>query len=224
MGALNIPSAADIERLTRRLRSVSHRLEGIEDGVHRLDRALSPERRSRRACRRSRSSWGRSRASSTRRRAQTAARPRRPPAGSRRRRQRAKAAGAKPKPRRGKAAEAPKRREAQRSGLSACSARRGAAPQPPRAPIALGGLRSSELVVDARARAARVERVGDGEHAGDRARPRPAPTANSVGGLHLDRERIVGAALLAGRRRRRGRRSRSCPRARAGAWRDQRAR
>jgi chromosome segregation ATPase len=42
MGALNIPSAADIERLTRRLRSVSHRLEGIEDGVERLDRALSP--------------------------------------------------------------------------------------------------------------------------------------------------------------------------------------
>jgi hypothetical protein len=41
MGALNIPSAADIERLTRRLRSVSHRLEGIEDGVDRLDRALS---------------------------------------------------------------------------------------------------------------------------------------------------------------------------------------
>ena len=42
MGALNIPSAADIERLTRRLRSVSQRLEGIEDGVHRLDRMLSP--------------------------------------------------------------------------------------------------------------------------------------------------------------------------------------
>jgi hypothetical protein len=41
MGVLNIPSAADIERLTRRLRSVSQRLEGIEDGVHRLDRALS---------------------------------------------------------------------------------------------------------------------------------------------------------------------------------------
>ncbi|HEY7933364.1 MAG TPA: hypothetical protein VID48_06010 [Solirubrobacteraceae bacterium] len=41
MGALNIPSAADIERLTRRLRSVSQRLEGIEDGVHRVDRALS---------------------------------------------------------------------------------------------------------------------------------------------------------------------------------------
>jgi hypothetical protein len=41
MGALNIPSAADIERLTRRLRSVSQRLEGIEDGVHSLDRALT---------------------------------------------------------------------------------------------------------------------------------------------------------------------------------------
>ncbi|MCA1690552.1 MAG: hypothetical protein LC720_09060, partial [Actinobacteria bacterium] len=33
MGALNIPSASDIERLTRRLRSVSQRLEGIEDGL-----------------------------------------------------------------------------------------------------------------------------------------------------------------------------------------------
>jgi hypothetical protein len=42
MGALNIPSAADIERLTRRLRSVSLRLEGIEEGVDRLDRTLAP--------------------------------------------------------------------------------------------------------------------------------------------------------------------------------------
>jgi hypothetical protein len=42
MGALNIPSAGDIERLTRRLRSLSHRLEGIEDGVHQLNRALAP--------------------------------------------------------------------------------------------------------------------------------------------------------------------------------------
>src|SRR4051794_21510612 len=40
MGALNLPSAADIERLTRRLRSVSQRLEGIEDGVDRLDARL----------------------------------------------------------------------------------------------------------------------------------------------------------------------------------------
>lgn len=41
MSALNLPSAADLERLTRRLRSVSQRLEGIEDGVDRLDRRLA---------------------------------------------------------------------------------------------------------------------------------------------------------------------------------------
>ena len=40
MGALNLPSAADLERLTRRLRSVSQRLEGIEDSVDRLDARL----------------------------------------------------------------------------------------------------------------------------------------------------------------------------------------
>lgn len=40
MGALNIPSAADVERLTRRLRSVAQRLEGIEDAIDRLDRRL----------------------------------------------------------------------------------------------------------------------------------------------------------------------------------------
>jgi len=40
-GALNIPTAADIERLTRRVRSVSQRLEGIEDGIDRLDERLS---------------------------------------------------------------------------------------------------------------------------------------------------------------------------------------
>jgi hypothetical protein len=40
MGALNIPSAADVERLTRRLRSVAQRLEGIEDALDRLDRRL----------------------------------------------------------------------------------------------------------------------------------------------------------------------------------------
>jgi len=38
--ALNIPSAADVERLTRRVRSVSQRLEGIEDGIDRLDERL----------------------------------------------------------------------------------------------------------------------------------------------------------------------------------------
>lgn len=43
MGALGIPSAADIERVTRRLRSVSQRLEGIEDSLDRIeDRAAAP--------------------------------------------------------------------------------------------------------------------------------------------------------------------------------------
>src|SRR3954447_16785755 len=36
MGALNLPSAADIDRLTRRLRTVSNRLEGIEESLDRL--------------------------------------------------------------------------------------------------------------------------------------------------------------------------------------------
>ena len=41
MGALNLPSAADVERLTRRLRSVSQRIEGLEDGVDRVDQRLA---------------------------------------------------------------------------------------------------------------------------------------------------------------------------------------
>jgi chromosome segregation ATPase len=41
LAALNIPSAADIERLTRRVRSVSQRLEGIEDGIDRVDERLA---------------------------------------------------------------------------------------------------------------------------------------------------------------------------------------
>src|SRR3982751_4185253 len=36
MGALNLPSAADIDRLTRRLRSVGTRLEGIEEALDRV--------------------------------------------------------------------------------------------------------------------------------------------------------------------------------------------
>jgi chromosome segregation ATPase len=40
MGALNIPSAADIERLTRRLRSVSQRLEAIEDTLDRVEERI----------------------------------------------------------------------------------------------------------------------------------------------------------------------------------------
>ncbi len=45
LGALNLPSAADIERLTRRIRSLSQRLEAIEDGVERLDSSRLAERR-----------------------------------------------------------------------------------------------------------------------------------------------------------------------------------
>ncbi len=41
MGALNIPSAADVERVTRRLRSVSQRMEGIEDSLDRLEARLA---------------------------------------------------------------------------------------------------------------------------------------------------------------------------------------
>jgi hypothetical protein len=40
MGALNIPSASDLERLTRRVRAVSQRLEGVEDGIDRLEERL----------------------------------------------------------------------------------------------------------------------------------------------------------------------------------------
>jgi septal ring factor EnvC (AmiA/AmiB activator) len=40
MGALNLPSASDLERLTRRLRGVSQRLEGIEDSLDRLEQRI----------------------------------------------------------------------------------------------------------------------------------------------------------------------------------------
>jgi chromosome segregation ATPase len=40
MGALNLPSASDLERLTRRLRAVSQRLEAIEDGLDRVEQRI----------------------------------------------------------------------------------------------------------------------------------------------------------------------------------------
>ena len=43
MGALNLPSAADLERLTRRIRSVAQRLEGIEDALDRIDQRLGQQ-------------------------------------------------------------------------------------------------------------------------------------------------------------------------------------
>jgi glycosyltransferase A (GT-A) superfamily protein (DUF2064 family) len=45
LAALNLPSAGDVERLERRLRSFSQRLEDVEDQVDRLSRELSQVRR-----------------------------------------------------------------------------------------------------------------------------------------------------------------------------------
>jgi hypothetical protein len=46
MSALNLPSAADIDRLTRRLRSVSQRIEGLEEGLDRISDRLDNPRES----------------------------------------------------------------------------------------------------------------------------------------------------------------------------------
>jgi hypothetical protein len=40
MEALNLPSASTVDKLARRLRSISQRLEEIEDGVERVDRRV----------------------------------------------------------------------------------------------------------------------------------------------------------------------------------------
>lgn len=40
MGALNLPSAGDLERLTRRVRAVSQRLEGVEDALDRVEQRM----------------------------------------------------------------------------------------------------------------------------------------------------------------------------------------
>jgi glycosyltransferase A (GT-A) superfamily protein (DUF2064 family) len=45
MSALNLPSAGDVERLERRLRSLSQRLEEVEDQVDRAARDLGEIRR-----------------------------------------------------------------------------------------------------------------------------------------------------------------------------------
>jgi glycosyltransferase A (GT-A) superfamily protein (DUF2064 family) len=46
MSALNLPSAGDVERLERRLRSLSQRLEEVEDQVDNVVRDLGEIRRS----------------------------------------------------------------------------------------------------------------------------------------------------------------------------------
>ncbi len=45
MSALNLPSAGDVERLERRLRSLSQRLEEVEDQVDRVARDIGDIRR-----------------------------------------------------------------------------------------------------------------------------------------------------------------------------------
>ncbi len=45
MSALNLPSAGDLERLERRLRSFSQRLEEVEDQIDRVSRDLGDIRR-----------------------------------------------------------------------------------------------------------------------------------------------------------------------------------
>jgi TolA-binding protein len=40
LSALNLPTGTDLERLTRRLRSVSQRLEGVEDALDRMERRV----------------------------------------------------------------------------------------------------------------------------------------------------------------------------------------
>jgi predicted RNase H-like nuclease (RuvC/YqgF family) len=45
MSALNLPSAGDVERLERRVRSLSQRLEEVEDQIDRVARDLAGFRR-----------------------------------------------------------------------------------------------------------------------------------------------------------------------------------
>lgn len=45
MSALNLPSAGDLERLERRVRSLSQRLEEVEDQIDRVSREIGDLRR-----------------------------------------------------------------------------------------------------------------------------------------------------------------------------------
>lgn len=47
MRNLNMPTAADVDRLGRRLRAVSERLEGVEDKLDALERELAEIRKAR---------------------------------------------------------------------------------------------------------------------------------------------------------------------------------
>ena len=47
MRGLNVPTAADLDRLGRRLRAVSERLESVEDKLDRVERELAELRKAR---------------------------------------------------------------------------------------------------------------------------------------------------------------------------------
>ncbi len=165
MGALNIPSAADIERLTRRLRSVSHRLEGIEDGR----RPPRPRARAEAAA----SERGSSQRLSADRGPAGDARPAELDRGGRKP---AESGETRAKPRR--PARNPRKPDALRP-----PARR----SPPR-PIRSAASSSAWSSMRVRA-AARVERVGHGQHAGDR-HARGGAHSEQRRRLHLDRQRV----------------------------------
>jgi hypothetical protein len=55
---LNLPTGNDVDRLARRLRAVSERLEGVEDTLDRLTREVAELRREREASQRGASSQG----------------------------------------------------------------------------------------------------------------------------------------------------------------------
>ena len=182
LGALMLPSAADIERLTRRVRSVSQRLEGIEDGIDRLDERVAGDARRRPASTRA---WRRSRTSSPRSRRSCTGLHRGAADGGE---ARLAAPGAP-------------------EGLGlAAAARRGrdapSAPAPTRP--SRSAARSSASASIRRALAVGVEDVGDRQQAGD-ADPAQLADAQQRRGLHLDRQR-AGRAPRARARRRRGRR------------------
>ncbi len=225
MGALNLPSAADIERLTRRLRAVSHRLEGIEDGVDRLDRALAPSGvEARLAAIETQLDQLAEKVDRAHRRRRGS----RPPLARGRPHRGDRQTG-----RGGQTGESRTRhahRQSRQSGQSRAQPWRPLAGEPPRARQSLSaaqarqrrdrrrahalGRREQVVILDAPAPAVLVEGVRDGEQAGDgdrlrRARARTAPPPPSRRPALRGRRRPGRAR----RRDRRSRRPRSAPRA-----------
>ncbi len=45
LGAIDVPSAADLERLSRRVRALSDRIEALEDAIDRIERSTKASKR-----------------------------------------------------------------------------------------------------------------------------------------------------------------------------------